>query len=222
MVGEPERAEGAVFAQALSALKRRGSNLLVVGAGLDGCHRAACDRLFGDETAPPRRRVQVRIDGECGVRRPGLLDVELVAAGRPGKRSTLAENGAPAQQPRYRVTTTDPDGLRTAVIDEIDRIEAEAGGLSPGELRLCFDSLAPLVLDSDAEYRSRMIEPVATRVRSVNGMAHFHLPVAADDDAVAELESAFDAVITVRTRDGTTEHCWRLVEDDITSGWLPL
>ena len=222
MAGEPECAEGAVFAQALSALKRRGSNLLVVGAGLDGCHRAACNRLFGDETVPPRRRLQVRIDGECGVRRPGLLDSELVATGRPGKRSTLAENGATARQPRRRITSTDPEDLRTAVIEEIDRIDAEVGGLSPAELRICFDSLAPLVHDSEEEYRSGMIEPVTDHVRSVDGMAHFHLPVSADDDVVTEIESAFDAVITVRTRDGTTEHCWRLVEDDITSGWLPL
>lgn len=222
MVGESACAEGAAFAQALSALKKRGSNLLVVGAGLNGCHRAACNRLFGDATARPRRRLQVRIDGECGVRRLDGLDAELVALGRPGKRSTVAETGTSVRVPRYRTVTTDPDELRTAVIEEIDRIDTETGGLSPAELRVCFDSLAPLVLESDAEYRSRMIEPVTDHVRAHDGMGHFHLPVAADDDAVAALEPSFDAIITVRTRDGTTEHCWRLVEDDVSSGWLPL
>lgn len=224
MQGEPRAAEGAAFAQALSALKQRGSNLLVVGAGLNGCHRAACDRLLGESTGPPRRRLQVRTDGRCGVRSSGRIDVELVAGDRSTTRSAAAPAPAPApgESARGRIVTGDVADLGAAVIEEIEAVEADADGLSPAEFRVCFDSLLPLLGGGEGERTFRMLTAVTKRVRAVDGMGHFHLPVAPGDEHVATLEPLFDAVITVRSRDGRHEHRWRLVEDDVASGWLPL
>lgn len=222
MVGESEGTESAVFAQALSALKKRGSNLLVVGAGLDGSHRAACDRLFGDAAARPRRRLRVRVDGECGVRPRGGLDADILVVDRPRRRGAVTETAAGVETPRSRVTAARVDELGAAVVGEIEAIEEDAGGLSPAELRVCFDSLPGLLTGSDDERVFRMLARVAGRIRDVDGMGHFHLPATPDAAHLARFEPLFDAVITVRTREGATEHRWRLVNDDVTSDWLPL
>lgn len=222
MVADPASAEGAAFAQALSALKERGSNLLVVGATVGAAHREACDRLLGETDGNPRRRLQVRTDGECGVEPDEVGDLRRILGGEPHKRSTAVQWESDDFSPRPTAPEDDPGELGRRMLEEIDAIESEADGLSPAELRVCVDSLLPLLAGSDEEQAFRLLTVVTRRVRSVDGMAHFHLPVAPGDRYVDLLEPLFDAVISVRTRDGRAEHHWHLVEEDVSSGWLPL
>lgn len=224
MVDGPEAADGAAFAQALSALKERGSNLLVVGGALEGAHADACDRLLGDEVERPRRRVFVSTDGTTGCfpgPRATTPDRTRVVARETATRSVATAPASPADAPTAQVPDSDVGELASAVDDAVADLEP-AAGFDPAELRLCFDSLVPLLADHEEESVFRMLALVTSLVQSVDGMGHYHLPVDGEDEAVALLEPLFDAVIHLRVREGTSEHNWRLVDRDVESGWLPL
>ena len=59
------------------------------------------------------------------------------------------------------------------------------------------------------------------RVRSVRGLAHYHLPVDAEDDIAHVFRPLFDAVVELRVADGRPQQRWSLV-DGPSSDWLPL
>lgn len=216
----------AAFAQSLSALKQRGSNLLVVGAALEGTHREACDRLLGDGNGIPRRRVIVRTDGSggCGLGpRPGASPRTTRVVERATETRSAAETGSTGSTfPTTRIEDGSLDDLATAVVEEIDGLADTAGKPEPSELRLCFDLLRPLLAEHDATELVDPLERITTKVREYSGMGHYHLPADPGDRVVRQLEPLFDAVIEVRFRDGRADHNWKLVESDVESGWLPL
>lgn len=223
MVDGSGGSDGAMFAQALSALKERGSNLLVVGGANREVHVRACDRLLGEDGEEPRRRVFVRTDGTAccdpdahGGSAGGSRVVDHAATTR-----SAAAQAVPADLPTDDDGDSDLGELASSIRAAIGELEPD-GGYDSAELRVCFDSLLPLLSDHDEEAIFRMLNLVTSEVRSERGMAHYHLPVAANDHAVVLLEPMFDAVISVRMRDGTPQHNWRLVEREIESGWLPL
>jgi len=225
MEENPAGADSAAFAQSLSALKERGSNLLVVGGGLDGVHEVACDRLLGETDEEPRRRVFVRTDGTTGcgmVPTHGAGVEEARAVVQATATRSAAVHGADSTVPTRRVPEMDAGELASATVAAIDDLKGSARALSPAELRLCFDSLLPLFAEHDDEQVYRTLTLLTTRVRQVDGMGHYHLPVAPSERTVRLLEPLFDAVIELRHRNGRPEHCWRLVERDVESGWLPL
>ena len=221
-------ADRAAFAQSLSALKDRGSNLLVVGAALEGAHREACDRLLGEIEEEPRRRVFVRTDGSsgCGLGPTANTNgahakvVVQAAQTRSAASVTCTHPGIPTTE----VAEKDLGALATEIVGAIDELAAAAatGEPEPAELRLCFDSLVPLFAEHDQEEVFRMLNLVTTRMRQFRGMGHYHLPTDPDERTVRLLEPLFDAVIELRVRDGRPEHNWRLVSRDVESGWLPL
>lgn len=221
MVDGPEGAEGAAFAQALMALKERGSNLLVVGGSVDGIHTDACDRLLGDDSERPRRRVHVRTDGT----------VDCAPGGRPSDgrsrvlvRETATRGATTASASADRagqLVSPGADELAASVEDAVADLEPTAG-YHPAQLRVCFDSLLPLFSEYDDQQVSRTLSTVTDRVEQVDGMGHYHLPVARDHRTVDLLEPLFDAVIVLRASGGRPEHNWQLVGRDVESGWLPL
>ncbi|MEF8773702.1 MAG: hypothetical protein V5A23_01575 [Halobacteriales archaeon] len=223
MVDGSGGSDGAMFAQALSALKERGSNLLVVGGANREVHLRACDRLLGEDDTQPRRRVFVRTDGTacCDPEAHGGSAARKRVVDHAATTRSAAAQAAPASRPVDAGGDSDPGELASSIRSAIGELEP-GGGYDPAELRVCFDSLLPLLSDHDEETVFRMLNLVTSEVRSASGMAHFHLPVAASDHAVVLLEPMFDAVISVRMRDGTPQHNWRLVEREIESGWLPL
>ncbi|PSP79685.1 hypothetical protein BRC81_04070 [Halobacteriales archaeon QS_1_68_20] len=219
-------ADGAVFAQSLSALKERGSNLLVVGAAMEGAHREACDRLLGESEGAPRRRVFVGTDGYsgCGLEPMAAAsdgDARLVVQETETRSAATATNDVP-QVPTTHVADGDLGELAREVVDAVDDLAETAGDPVPAELRVCFDSLLPLFADHDDEQVFRALNLVTTRVRHLNGMGHYHLPADPDERTVRLLEPLFDAVTELRYRDGRPEQNWRLVASDVESGWLPI
>jgi hypothetical protein len=110
--------------------------------------------------------------------------------------------------------------LADAIESEIDAIEAENDGLVPAELRVCLDSLTPLLDAHDRDAVLRFLDRVTTRVKAAKGMGHVHLPVARDWDAVAEVEEPFDAVVELRVEQGRTQQRWHLRDADVTSDWF--
>lgn len=208
---------GTTFAQALEELKREGSNLLLVGEATESAHRAASDRLLG-ETAELRRRLFVFTSGEnvCS---------ELIDEGAASTTRVVAQHSTDRERWPGAVETTTVDDemlskLARATIDAVDEIEADSGDLAAGELRLCFDSITPLLRNHQAENVFRLLHLVTSRVRQVKGMGHFHLRLDRDSDHVRVLEPMFDAVVEIRVGEDGPQQRWHLRDQEVTSEWV--
>lgn len=240
--------EAVTFSRELSAMKRRGSNILVVGACVGDAHLAACRRLLGESAG--RRRLFVFTNDGYGLGRrcdPSECDassVRIVDCGAttrstastppPSPSSPTDSVGAPdstdsngpsgSSGPAVSRTAAPVDDLAVlgnAIGGGIAYFENTADGLDPAELRVCLDSLGPLVCQNDDRDLFRFLHAVTRDVRRVSGMGHYHLSVPHDDDAVAKFSPLFDAVVEVRTR---TDHeqRWHLQDPEFTTDWLAL
>lgn len=223
MESGPDTTETAAFTQALASLKRRGSNLLVVGATGGETHGEACSRLLGEDTAD-RTRVFVSADRHCGAAdryaRAGgdaLVDYATTTRGAAAAQPSAAGPSIGGTSVR---TVDDLSSLGVAVREAIDA----AGGdsLDPAELRVCFDSLGPLLEDHDESAVFRFLHAVTGEVRAVSGMGHYHLPIAFDNRTVRTLRPLFDAVVEVRSQGDHSQQRWHLNEADLTTDWLEL
>jgi hypothetical protein len=217
------------FARSLQDLKRRGSNLLVVGSPAEEARVAATRRLLGDGVSETRRRLFVFTDATHTDARigQGTVSPETVRAiDRTTQTRTTAATASGMSTPnrfaRRQVETTELGSLAWCIEEEIATFDDYAGGLASGELRLCFDSLAPLISEYDVETVRRFVGAVGNRVCAVSGMAHYHLPVSRSEPIVDELTPVFDAVIQLRVRDGLPEHRWELCDTALESTWIPL
>lgn len=123
---------------------------------------------------------------------------------------------------RVRVDLSELGDLGVAVSKAIADFETEADGLAPAELRLCFDSLRPLLAEHDEREVFQFLDLLTERVRSVDGMGHFHLPVARDTATVRTFEPLFDVVVQLQKRDGRLRQRWELEESGLSSGWIPV
>lgn len=220
---------GGSLSQVLASLKRRGSALLVVGGAPDEAHVAVSRRLLGDTSTGTRRRLLVLTDGPPAVARlprdersEDLLTV--LRCGRSTRRSAL-----PALAPTPGSDSVDrsipPDDLAdlTATVESlVAEFEAVSGGLAPAELRVCLDSLVPLLERHDVHAVDDFVADLGTAVRDAQGMAHCHLPVPRDAPSVGELTDNFDATVEVRLADGRPEQRWRVHGADVETGWLPV
>lgn len=210
--------ESAAFSQELAALKREGSNILLVGDQPESAHVLACRRLLGEDNDDPRRRLFVFTEGHSACERlPSDVDDEA---------RVIFQSSEDAPDDACAATSVVDSRLLSALgkefIDAVDDIESESEGLDPAELRVCIDSLAPLLEDHSPENVFRLLHMVTSRIRQASGMGHFHIGVDPESDAVHLLEPLFDAIVEVRTDGETTEHRWTLRDREVTSGWIPL
>lgn len=226
--------------ESLRRLKREGSSLLVVGPPNGDLRRAASRRLLGDASAGPRRRAYVltgehRVDPAVSNGLTNDRTVRVVehtpltrsTATTPASESTAtagttAPSTAASGASRRTVAAGSPSQLSWAVGEEINELERLADGFSPGELRICLDSLSTLVEAHGADEADRFLRMLRRRVRSVGGMAHSHLYAPLDDPLVTRLSPAFDAIIELRAVDAGFEQRWRLLDRNLDSGWLVL
>lgn len=218
MAGVSESAEGAAFARTLSALKEQGSTLLVVGTTYERGHAAVCDRLLGDATER-RRRLLVRVDGACGsVPGDEACSARVIDRDRPG----FGRPDPPAEGDDVLTVTGDIDALEHRSVDEFAALAADGDDPEPAELRLCVDSLRPLLVEHSADRVRRFVDRLASRVSRADGMGHFHLPAPSGDKYVTMLTPVVDAVVEVRTRGGAAEQRWHVFDGAVDSGWLSL
>lgn len=218
-----EETGAGVFAQALAGLKRRGSGLLVTGAARHEAHLGACRRLLGDADAD-RRRLVVLTDSVPGASaRTDASGADLcVIDRRPATRSAAATASGAGGGP------DDLGTLRRETVAAIEAFDAETD-LAPSQLRICLDSLRPLLDMHDERAVRSFVERIVEESRAVGGMCHVHLPTEADSAAVARFEDLFDATVEVRVRPNADplgaseiEQRWRLHEADVATDWLPL
>jgi len=215
--------ESTAFARTLSSLKQEGSNVLLVGETSGEAHRAACERLLGDDEEP-RRRLFVYAAGSEGCGFPPPVPRADESA-RIVTQSTDDGNAAHVDAPDAIEKTVVGNQLLASlgaeVIDATAAYEAEHD-MDPAELRLCFDSVTPLLREHRSENVFRLLHMVTSRVREVDGMGHFHLPLARDSDYVHLLEPLFDAIVEVRDGDAGLEQRWDLVDKGTNTGWIDL
>lgn len=159
---------------------------------------------------------------------------EPLAEETPGEKSlgekSLAEefsersmrDGSDASFSRTTVESDDLRDLGSTVEETAERFAAGTDGLSPAELRLCFDSLVPLVADYDDRDVRRFLVGLTETVERFDGMAHYHLPAEYGSETVDSIEALFDAVVEVRYGTTEVEQRWHLAEPDITTDWLAL
>lgn len=197
------------FVRALDSLKDGGSTVLVVGEDARGAHEGVCRRLLGDEHRS-RYRVFVSIEADS---RP---HVESVVAVEGSVRSIdYADLEAESSEEPL-------SALSLELIEAIDDIDDEADGLEPGELRVCVDSVRPLLGTHSTEQVFRALHAITARIKGANGIGHVHLPVEPDHEGVSVLDPLFDATVEVRTKGTDHQHRWRLRDEDASSGWLPV
>ena len=244
MRGEERRGSSeaiARFRHRLAELKRNGCNILLVGTNaLD----AACERLLGESSAGPRYRLFVTTDTSSASAHAKLDSVQsgpyhdeaVIVNWDADVRGAAESNGRyrgigdepsvrDSTGPPFREVFVESDDLRelgTTVEETVESFEAESSGLSPAELRLCVDSVTPLV--ADYEYRDvrRFLLGLTETVERVDGMAHYHLPAEYDSETVENVEPLFDAVVEVRQTESEVEQRWHLDDPDITTDWLTL
>lgn len=228
--GDMGASETALFAQALSALKRRGSSVLVVGKGRDCTQLDACQRLLGDAAAGLRHRILVSteegidIDQRLPANEPGIGAGSVTLVDRAIKTRSAAATQPTSSIGSVSTKLVEGDGLASlgdAVADAIAAVEAE-GALAPAELRVCVDSLAPLLDEHDESDVFDFLHAFGGEVRRVNAMGHVHLPIEYEADPIATLAPAFDAVIELRVKGDASEQRWHLQDEDITTDWLTL
>ncbi|MDL5362030.1 hypothetical protein [Halalkalicoccus sp. NIPERK01] len=219
--------ETTALVQELDALKQHGSNLLVVGSRMPAAHGAACRQFLGEATTQARRRLFVLADPctpESGRLPTGSDDPNRYSVIRYDATSrSAAAAAAPSSTPvPERRVEGGLGSLGLDISEAIAEFEATSGGLTPAELRLCFDSLTPLVSEYDPESLFRFLHLLTHRVRSVDGMAHYHLTTDRSNRTVALLEPLFDAVIELCLREDTLYQRWYLRDSGLTTGWLQL
>lgn len=199
------------FARSLAALKRQGCSLLITGSVRDGSHLQLSRQLMGETETGQRWRVVVATDTTgIGTRCPGESDARSyrLIDRRPAMRSSA--RCACACSP------LDLFGLERELSETIEEFDNAAGGLSPGALRVCVDSLQPLLDTHNPEAIARFVENTTERITETNGMGHFHLPVDPEEAIVSELTGLFDVHIELQNG----KHRWHILENNIHTGWL--
>lgn len=224
-----EYEEMTTLVQELDELKQHGSNLLVVGSRLPAAHSMACQQFLGEANAEPRRRLFALADPCTSLEErtqgvDGELDSDSLRVVRYAtpNRSAAATQSATESSPLDEPTVEHDDlgEFGRHVSRAIAEFEAESGGLCPAELRVCFDSLTPLLSEYESEPIFRFLHLLTRRVRSVDGMAHYHLNTDRHTRTVALLEPLFDAIIELCLEDGALHQRWYLRDKGLTTGWL--
>lgn len=198
--------DDAAVAQGLSALKREGGSVLVVGPVRDS-HDDVCERFLAvdeadgaDDRDADVRRVYVHTEGELQADADAAAVIE-----RPVKTRSVAS------------ASPSPTGIES--ISRELRSTMERFGDDEGSLRVCFDSLRPFVDSTPAPELASALESLRGSARKNDAVLHVHLPAMVE--AVPEpLYDAVDAVVEVTRRGESTYQQWHLPSADRTSEWV--
>jgi hypothetical protein len=226
----------ATLAEQLSTLKEEGANLLVLSGGYEG---QSCHGLLGDDRQD-RRRLYVttestveKLNGlSAERRRPDRFAHVHVAAGET--RSSAARSGgeqedswtpatvSPTKEETYS-QVADPTNLTTLsrhVHEHLVRFEGDQP--DPGEIRLCFDSLDPVVDAVEKERLEEFLRVLTTRVTLARGLAHYHLSLTAARQVPDTIAPIFDGVIERRQTPEGPRQRWTLRESGVQTDWIPI
>jgi hypothetical protein len=107
-----------------------------------------------------------------------------------------ANTGDPAWQVATVENPSDLTGIGIELSEVLSTMADAAGDDEP--LFVCFDSITSLLQYADLQRTFRFLHVVTGRIKTVGGVAHFHIdPAAHTDQEIATLKSLFDAVVEV-------------------------
>lgn len=215
------------FLKSLSELKSNGAALLIVGDLPPSVYAQACHQMMGGHGTKPRRQLFVstgtgrHAQEFCtgSSRFPHDPTRTRFIRYETDHRSTATVQSPTDTPPETTVVDGEYSTLGIEISKAIEEFGERTGELRPAELRLCFDSLVPLV---SAEHKPvfKFLVVLIGRLKSVNGMGHFHLSRPRSAEVVSLLEPLFDAVIELRLSDGDVQQRWHLRDESVTTPWI--
>lgn len=217
------------FARTLGELKRNGSNILVTGLVPDDVRITACKRLLGDPEAGPRYRLFVFTDARketiharvpSGA--PMSSNADYLIQYKTTTRDVATSTTDHIQDITHvkNIETGDCTDLRTAIIDTLSEIDQQNQTLKPASVRLCFDSLNPLVNDCERSVVHSFLSVVTETIRELQGMGHVHFKGKYGSDEVKSFEQLFDVILELQVKNGALRERWHLREYGYSTDWL--
>jgi hypothetical protein len=209
----------------LERLKQTGGNVLIAGAVPDELTDVASANLLGD---PERGRHHLFAlldrDGTTVTDRLGSTDPNTTCVVEYASLSRSATSSQPAADADIETDgrPTDLHEFKTTVEAEVETLAASGVVCEPGELRLCVDSLRPILDERDADGATAFLEPICDSIRNAAGLAHYVVPVDRNEPIVRALEPLFDATIELRVGPSGPEQRWYLHGSDHTTDWFAL
>lgn len=200
----------------LQSLRESGCTMLVVGEVPATVSRRACATLNG---GPDHEHVTVRTGCGCSCEpHDGGHTVQWADQARGG--ATTADE---TLQFATETETTAEVGTLSALGEATAAAIAEAAdGTDPGELRVCVDSLGPLVEATSERSVFRALHQLNAAVREARGLGHVHLPMARESERATVLGALFDVTVELELFGGEPRQRWYLHEAGIVSDWLPI
>lgn len=223
-----DREQTTAFADTLDRFKRHGCNLLVVNDV--GSESVSCTRLLGD--AGERRRhlfipttttlTAVLNRHDPIARNPTMLGVVDATQARRIRSNAAAPVPDTADWYEALDDLADLGQLSQTVHDHLRRFASDET-TSPGEIRVCVESLDPFLDCVGVERLSQFLRSLTDRIEQFQAIGHFHLASGTSQTVVDALEPIFDATVRVRASTGdAAEQRWTLQESGLESDWLPL
>ena len=234
----------------LKWMKRTGCNLLVTGNVREEVSRRATRKLLGSPeesrtrllglTDRDREDAPYLLPGDVRATDHRVHFAEYDAGARTASAATPAEADSSATDAAAfeSESASDSDSaafgtdssaaaqdlgeFRSALCDAITTAKIAESGFDPAELRVSVFTLSYLLNRHDTAAVERFVSAFGDHVRGVNGMAHYHLPVADDSQPVRRLSSLFDARIELREKHGHPEQRWHFPDDDVRTVWVGL
>lgn len=205
------------FSDHLEALKTNGSVLLVTG-NPSRALTAVSAQLLGD---PEKDRVPgfVLLDQDRTIVRErlgyGVDDSQVIQFGFP--RSTTAQSGTAS----FPAGATEPSALLDVIEGLISSLEAgHDRAWGRGELRVCLDSLAPILDAYDRGQTEQFVAGFRDLVVARAAMAHCVLSVDPLPAGFEWLPPLFDVVIETREIAGVVQQRWRLTDAGLLTDWF--
>lgn len=216
MDGDPS-----TFSRRLAELGEAGSTLLVVG-GDAGPRDAVSSQLLGQ---PSRSRVPLFVllgrDRSVVVdrsQRAGSIDDAQVIEFGFDRSASSRQPGTSTQGGRPLASL---QTLREEITTAVEQLSSEPDEpFSPGELRVCLDSLSAIVDGFDRPSVEAFLGDLRTVVTDRNGIGHAILPVPSVPGRYDWLKASFDVVVETRSFDGVAMERWRLTDDGLATDWF--
>lgn len=222
--------DATAFDRTLQRLKQRGCCMLLVGSVAESVFSRASRQMLGDPSLR-RYRLFVLTDADRSVVTRRLSGVDETDRARRTQilttdattRSTSIRSNADANSIPTTVVDDDSESLIDSIDTTIQDFERRSGGLEPGSLRLCFDSLRPIVDSQDGERSLRFCNRLSASVRGSRGLGHVVLPLPRDSEPVERLTRCFDAVVELRSsKDRGPQERWHFTRENLTTNWIAL
>jgi len=175
------------------------SNVLLSAPALGGQGGDVCDRLL-TQTPPSQTNILVVTFTDT----PGeWVDDWMESVGVSPVRGGIVSIGqaeAAVDDPSWAVQTVEnPSDLTGIGIELSELLSGMATAADEDEhLVVCFDTITSLLQYADLQRAFRFLHVVTGRVKTANGVGHYHLdPEAHDRQTLATLKGLFDAVVEV-------------------------